>query len=111
MEDGNFDKRILQGHVYDEPDQAHRATYRAKQIIDELRSRDLILRAGWWGPPALAAVVAGIQVLRGSGLVEIGIWAVVAFGVNAVVYGLRRRQLARIESSLEGNRAAAERRD
>lgn len=108
MESHSMDRDILQGRVYDDPKEASRAAKRAEVVAQEMRSKDLLIRAGWFLPAVAVITVGGVQVLGGASWLKVVAYVVIAFLVTATVYLARRRQLTRVEHSLKGNRTRAQ---
>lgn len=106
---GELDREILQGRVFDDAKRAERAVDRATDIVTHLRNEDVIIRAGWWGPLGATVIVAVAVLGIGTGPFVAAIFATGAFLLNAAVLLARRRQLSRAEASLDGNRARASR--
>jgi hypothetical protein len=106
---GELDREILRGRVYEDAEQAEQATDRATDIVADLRDKDVIIRAGWRGPLGVVVIVAIALLGLGAGPFVVTVLATGAFLLNAAVYLARRRQLSRAEASLDGNRARANR--
>lgn len=106
---GELDREILRGRVFQDAEKAEQAVDRATDIVADLRSKDVIIRAGWWGPLGVAVIVIAALLGLGAGPFVVAIWATGAFLLNAAVYVARRRQLSRAGASLDGNRARANR--
>jgi hypothetical protein len=104
---GDLDREILQGRVFDDAKRAEQAVNRATDIVADLRNKDVIIRAGWWSPFGVAVIVTAALLGIGSEPFVVAIVAAGAFLLNAAVYVARRRQLSRAEASLDGNRASA----
>lgn len=107
MTGGELDREILRGRVFDEPLRAERAAQRADRIVEDLRQRDIVIRAGWWGPAGVTVIVGALQLLRGASTASLSVWVTLALLLNAGAYIARRRQLERAVASLEGNRDVA----
>lgn len=109
MAEYHLDREIIRGRVFEDPADAREASERAAAIVGQMESEDLLIRWGWRLPVVAAAVLAltGVAIARSPTTVLVS--TVAAFALNAVVVVLRKRQLSRAKSSLEGNRAVAQR--
>lgn len=105
---GAEDRALLRGEVFtDDPAMAHSAARRGEDLAAGWRQGDLILRYGVLGAVGLGSL-AVLATLSLGPIVAAGA-GTFAFLMHLAAYGLRRRQLHRVEATAAANREVARR--
>lgn len=103
MNDGELNRALLRGQVFENRHDAGRAVTRANELLDRLFEGRL-LKLGWWWPILAGILVGVLAALPGpTRLARCLVSGIVAFLLNAVTYLWMQRLRGNLDKARHGN--------